>query len=79
MKQSCRSKELIRQICTHVESLLQMDPEAAKTEVLQHLKNQMKGSLEKHRFRDAEEMAYAILLELNKFSGKARDDSQIAR
>ena len=78
IKKRC-SKELVRQICALVEPLLKANPEAATLEVLQHLNNQMKCLLGKRMFREAEEMAYAIFLEFDKFSKKVSNNGPGAR
>lgn len=74
-----RTTILVRQVCNHVKRLLQALPEAAPMGVLQQLEDQMDCLLKKRKFRDAEEMAYAILLMIDSFSKKTMKGSNSER
>ena len=66
------SKECFRvcQICAHIEKILDSDPEAKKLEALLSMRQKMNDLLKIDKYRDAEEMAYAIIQELDLLSSK---------
>lgn len=54
----------VRDISLYVYKLMDANPKAAKMEVLQRLKARLDFLLERKRYRDAEELAFEILLTL---------------
>ena len=74
-----RITNLVCQICSHVKKLIKAMPEAAHKEVLKQLKDQMNCFLKKRKYREAEEMAYAIILMIDSFSKKTVKGSESER
>jgi hypothetical protein len=65
-----REIELVRAICHEVDILVTQDPGASDLEVLEQLRLKMNDLLWKRKYREAENMAYAILL---RHSGQQAD------
>lgn len=61
-------------ICDHVIKLAEMTKGTANTEVLQHPVARLRASLRKGQFRQAEDLAYGILMECQSLSEENSDD-----
>ena len=70
--------ETVHDICFYVQKLLDVNPKAANTEVLQRLKARMHRLLRQKRFRDVEEVGYEILLKLELLRTEKNDDKEVA-
>lgn len=65
-----REIELVRAVCHEVDILVTRDPGASNLDVLEKYRLKMNDLLWKEKYREAENMAYAILL---KHSGQNAD------
>ena len=73
MKKVCRKEQFIRLICDRVSRVVKADPKAAKMEVLQRLGCQMNSALVNQEFRDAEEVAFQILLSIKQSEANMKE------
>ena len=66
-----REKDLVIDICHEVDSLLTEDVGTGQLEVLERARLKMNDLLFKKRYRDAENMAYTILLMRSGYEAEA--------
>ena len=69
-----RERATVRAICEHVLKVVETDKGTAKKEVVQQHVVRLRALLRKGRLREAEDVAYGVLMDVQGFSSESSDD-----
>lgn len=67
-------RRMVRSICEHVLRVVDLDKGTANTEVLQRSVVRLRALLRRGRLREAEEVAYGVLMDVRGLSNESSDD-----